>query len=126
MGPFSFRNLVIPYAKCTFSKTTSSRFGPENGTKMEPKITPFGTPFLIVFWIKFWTPKKLDSGPKMTPEKSGTFTERRSQIDTFDSFAARFSLNWESQFRSLLMIFLTFDSFAARFSLTIENQFCYF
>ena len=68
----------------------------------------------------------MDSGPKMTPEKSGTFTERRSQIDTFDSFAARFSLKWESQFRSLLMKLLTFDSFAARFSLKVESQFRYF
>ena len=44
---------------------------------------------------------------------------------TFDSFAARFSLKCESQFRSLLMCFLTFDSFAARFSLKNENQFRY-
>ena len=76
MGPFSFRNLVIPYAKWTFSKTTSSRFGHENGTKTEPKMTPFGAPFLILFWIQFWTSKKLDFGPKTTPEKSGTFTAK--------------------------------------------------
>ena len=62
----------------------------------------------------------------MTPEKSGTFTERRSKIDTFDSFAARFSLKWESRFRYFLMSCLTFDSFDARFSLKIEKQFRYF
>ena len=68
----------------------------------------------------------MDFVPEKTPEKSGTFTKRRSQIDTFDNFAARFSLKWESQFRSLLMKLLTFDSFAARFSLKVESKFRYF
>ena len=58
LGPSSLKNLVIPYAKCTFSKATSSRFGPENGTKMELEMTPFRAPFLIPFWIHFWTPSK--------------------------------------------------------------------